>query len=360
MKRFVPVLLVIALLIAILAFELFRHLGAFRKIAPHFAGECVEVALPGSAEDIQVDRASAMAYLSVLDRRAVLQGKDDSGTLLRLGLKRTRLTPVPAVTGAPDGFRPHGLSLFTDVDGSQRLFVVSHPAGEPHTVEIFERGADRLFAHLETIHNPLLVDPNAIVAVGPRQFYVVNTFGSPPGLQRIIEFALRLASASIVYYDGDVMREVGEPVALGTGIAASADGGRVYVSEANAQRLRVYSRDSASGDLTLYQNVKVFTAADNLSVAEDGAIWVAGHPQMLQLIRHLRDPAERAPTQVLRIAADPQTPDRISEIYMNDGAEISAGSVAAVLDKRMLIGSLTEHRILACSLPWTFRDTERE
>jgi hypothetical protein len=43
---------------------------------------------------------------------------------------------------------------------------------------------------------------------------------------------------------------------------------------------------------------------------------------------------------------------------MNDGGEISAGSVAAVLEKRMLIGSLTEHKMMECTLPWVFRDGE--
>ena len=358
MRRLVPILLVVILLIAIAVFELFRHLGAFRKIQPHFAGTCVAVPLEGSAEDIHIDRGSATAYLSVLDRRAVHDGKDVSGTIIKVDLVSAHMTRGTAISGAPDGFRPHGLSLFTDTDGSQRLFVVNHPAGKPHTVEIFERVKGRTFEHSETVTNPWLLDPNAVVAVGPRQFYVVNTFGSPPGLGRAIEFVFRRAVASIVYYDGEVMREVGEPVALGTGIAASADGGRIYVSEGNAHRMRVYSRDSASGDLELFQNINIFSTGDNLSIAEDGAIWVAAHPQPLQLIRHLRDAKELAPTQILRIAADPQTPDRITEIYMNEGSEISGGSVAAVLDKRMLIGSITEHKILECSLPWVFRDGE--
>ncbi len=351
MKRAIPVLLVIVILIAILVFEFFRHAGAFRKIEPHFAGSCQSVPLAGSAEDIQIDRASGLAYLSVLDRRAVFDGKEVRGTILKIDLNATEPSAVAALTSAPDDFRPHGLSLFTAVDGSQRLFVISHPPDKPHTVEIFERATDSRFAHIETIHNPWLLDPNAIVAVGPRQFYVVNFFGEPPGFRRVVEFLFRRALASIAHYDGDVMRAVADPVALGAGIAASADGGRVYVSEANTHRLRVYSRDSATGDLELYQNVKIFTAGDNLNVAEDGGIWVAGHPKVLRLIRHFRDSREPAPTQILRIAADPQTPNRIGEVYLNDGTEISAGSVAAVLGNRLLIGSITEKKILDCRLP---------
>ena len=81
-------------------------------------------------------------------------------------------------------------------------------------------------------------------------------------------------------------------------------------------------------------------------------------PGSLGRWRWFNDPVPAERLAALRIAADPQTEDRITEIYMNDGSEISAGSVAAVLGKRMLIGSLTEHKMMECSLPWVFRDGE--
>lgn len=351
MKRRVAILLIVVALLAVVAFDALVKGGVFVKIEPHFAGACESLPLPGSAEDIQIDRSAGVAYLSVLDRRAVLAGRDVLGTILKVDLNAEPLGAVAGVANLPPDFRPHGMSLYTADDGSQRLFVISHPAGKPHTVEIFERGADGLFAHLETFHNPLLVNPNAIVAVGPRQFYVVNYSGASPGIPRFIEMFFRRALSEIVYFDGDAMRAVDEPIALGTGIAASADHGRIYVSEANARRMRVYARDSETGDLTLVESVDIRTAGDNLNVAEDGAIWVAGHPKPLMLLRHMQDAANRSPTQILRVAADPQTENRITEVHLNAGDEISAGSVAAVLGKQLLIGSITDHKILVCQLP---------
>jgi len=372
MRRSAFIFLIVLALLVVLAFDILITAGAFVRIEPHFAGTCEPLPLPGSAEDIQIDRAAGVAYLSVLDRRAVLEGKDVSGTILRLPMLASgviveytdlqgapavtevsfgSLDVVSAVTNAPQDFRPHGLSLYSPQDAPQRLFVINHPADKPHTVEIFERGAEGLFAHLETIHNPLLVDPNAIVAVGPREFYVSNFSGAPPGIERFIEMFFGRALAEIVYFDGDAMRAVDEPIALGTGIAASADGGRVYVSEANARRVRVYSRDSATGGLTLVEYVDIHSAGNNLNVAEDGSIWIAAHPKSYMLLKHLQNPEKKSPTQILRVAVDPQTEDRITEVYLNAGDEISAGSVAAVLGKQLLISSITEHRILVCQLP---------
>lgn len=350
MKRRVAILLIVVALLAVLVFDALVKGGVFVKIAPHFAGTCQSVPLPGSAEDIQVDRAAGIAYLSVLDRRAVLAGQDVHGTILKVDLNAESLGAVAGVSNAPPDFRPHGLSLYTADDGSQRLFAISHPADKPHTVEIFERGADGLFAHLETIHNPLLVNPNAIVAVGPRQFYVANYSGRPRGMARFFEIYFRRALSEIVYFDGDAMRAVDEPIALGTGIAASADRGRIYVSEASARRLRVYARDSETGDLALVEYVDIKAAGDNVNVAEDGGIWIAAHPKPYRLLKHIQNPAIKAPTQILRVAADPQTEDRVTEVYLDDGDEISAGTVAAVLGQRLLIGSLTDHKILVCQI----------
>jgi len=351
MRRSVFILLIVLALLVVLTFDILIKAGAFVRIEPHFAGTCEPLALPGSAEDIQVDRAAGLAYLSVLDRRAVRQGKDVVGTIVAVDLNAEALGISPVLVDAPADFRPHGLSLYSPPDGPQRLFAISHPLSKPHTVEIFERGADGLFHHLETFHNPLLVDPNAIVAVGPRQFYVANFSGASPGIERFMEMYFGRALAEIVYFDGEVMRAVDEPIAFGTGIAASADGGRVYVSEANARRLRIYSRDSETGDLALVEDVDIDTIPDNLNVAEDGAIWIAAHPKPYQLLKHLRDPARQSATQVLRVAGDPQAENRIQEIYLNAGDAISAGSVAALLGKRLLIGSMIEPELLDCRLP---------
>jgi hypothetical protein len=41
---------------------------------------------------------------------------------------------------------------------------------------------------------------------------------------------------------------------------------------------------------------------------------------------------------------------RVTEVYLNEGEQLSAGSVAAVHGGRMLIGSAVDPRLLDCSL----------
>src|SRR5262245_20119149 len=118
------IVLVLALLGAAVLFWLTR-VGAFVHVTPHFAGTCEPLALPASAADIRIDRANRIAYLAVLDRRALAAGRDVTGTILQVDLRATPLTPTPALAAAPEGFRPRGLSLFTAADGAQTLFVLS-------------------------------------------------------------------------------------------------------------------------------------------------------------------------------------------------------------------------------------------
>ena len=342
----------IGLLVAVLGVAVLFWLnsaGAFVHVTPHFSGSCEGLALPGSAADIRIDRANSTAYLSVLDRSALRAGRDATGTVLRVDLKTHPLAALPALASVPPGFRPGGMSLFTAPDGTQRLFVLSDPPQAPHTVEIFAReSAAGPFAFAETLHNPLLFSPDSIVAVGPREFYVTNDTGARSAWERFTEVAFGRALSTVVYYDGEVMRVVDEAVALGAGIAASADGGRIYVGQAGGRSVRVYSRDSANGDLALIEDVDVYSSPDHLDVAEDGGIWAAAHPNLLALLKHLHDPGRRTATQVLRIAPDPLAERRLGEVYLNSGDEISAGSVAAATDDSFVLGARLDARILLC------------
>jgi arylesterase / paraoxonase len=349
-RRILAGLALLVIMLGVSTLFWLSRVGAFVRIAPHFAGTCEPLPLQASAEDVRVDRNGSIAYLSALDRRALREGKDVTGMILRVDLNTSPLRAVSALADAPADFRPGGMSLYTSPEGTQRLFVLSDPVGAAHAVEIFTRDAQGQFAHAETLHNPLLFSPRAIVAVGERQFYVANDSGARSRFERFAEIAFGRALSTVSYFDGTTMRVVDDAVALATGIAASSDGGRVYVSQGGARSVRVYSRDSATGDLTPIEDVSVYSTPENLDLAEDGGIWVAAYPNLLAAMKHLHDERVRAPTQILRIAADPLAPRRLGEVYLNAGEEISAGSVAAVTGDGFLIGAPADPWLLSCRL----------
>ncbi len=329
-------------LVAILVLDFLRHGGQFRRLEPHFAGRCSAVPMAASAEDIQLDRARGLAYLSYLDRRAQVEGQPVLGTVMLLDLNRDDARPRPALASAPPRFRPHGMSLYRAGDGGQRLFVISHPPGEDHVVELFEQTATGAFAPVRSIRDPLLLDPNAIVAAGPEQFYVANDSGATHPIARFTELVFRRGLSQVVYFDGRTMRPVADGLKSASGIAMSADGSRVFVSETMGNRVAVFERNAASGDLRLLERVELGSAPDNINVDADGAVWIAAHAKALALGMHFGNASSPAPTQVFRFRPEARGAERLSEVYLDDGRQLSAGSVGAAYQKQLLIGSITE------------------
>jgi arylesterase/paraoxonase len=322
----------------------------FRDVDPQFAGSCEALPLKGSAEDIQLDRDRGLAYLSVLDRQGLVEGGQDvQGTIMKVNLNLQPLRAERALIDQPDHFRPHGLSLYIDENGRRYLFAINHPVNrgsEPEMLEIFEERTPGRFSLIETISDPLLVSPNDIVAVGPRQIYVANDKAIGTAAKLLQQIGI--GGSPLTFVDGDEIRVVRDDIASGGGIAASPDGEMLYVSETAAQRIRVFARDQNDGSLTEVERVPVDTSPDNIDVATDGSLWIGAHPNTLKLIQHFAQ-GKPAPSQVrrLQLGGDPL----INDIYMNDGREISASSVGVNYDNLLLIGSITARKLLVCTLP---------
>ncbi len=98
----------------------------FRDIEPSYAGSCEALELGGSAEDIQLDRERGFAYLSLLDRKALVGGGNVQGTIVRVDLNAPELRAEAALESQPEHFRPHGLSLYRDANGQRWLYALNH------------------------------------------------------------------------------------------------------------------------------------------------------------------------------------------------------------------------------------------
>ena len=156
-------------------YMLMTRFDMFASINPHFAGQCVK--LPGvmGAEDIAIDHQAGIAYVSASNRRPESAGTRAQDGIYRLKLsneidKNTKLEYLP-LEGLKD-FHPHGIDLCRLADGSLALFVVNHnKAGD--SVEILKLEDDHL-VRLESVRHALIISPNDVASVGPKNFYVTN------------------------------------------------------------------------------------------------------------------------------------------------------------------------------------------
>ncbi|HUI27317.1 MAG TPA: SMP-30/gluconolactonase/LRE family protein [Candidatus Kryptonia bacterium] len=322
--------------------------GEFRTLAPHFDGTCS--AVPGviGAEDLTIHPRTGVAYISANDRRATQAGRPAHGAIYAYDLNAAPAKPINVTPDADPDFRPHGISLYVAPDGASSLFVINH-AGGRNTIEVYEVGESRLI-HRATLSDPLLVAPNDLLAVTATQVYVTNDHRYTAGVMRTVEDYFRRPWANVVMWDGKAFHEAAAGIRLANGINRSPDGKTVYVMSTIGKAVRVYDRDPASGGLTWRSEIPLDSGGDNIEVDADGSLWIGSHPKLLSLVRYMSGAAPRAPSQVLHVVRRGGGEYGVDEVYLDLGAQLSAASVAAVREKRLLIGAIADAKFLDCQM----------
>ena len=346
-KKICVILAVVFIGIAVFILKFMKDAGEFKTLEPHSNCACVKVLNVPGPEDIAIDNSTGTAFISSFDRRALMRGNIKQGAIFAYNL-----LGKPAIKNLTAGltmkFQPHGISFYTGPDGRKYLFVINHQPPR-HFVEIFEFSNSTL-VHLETVSGDLMISPNDVAAVGPRQFYFTNDHGSKSNRGRQIEDYLRLSRSNIVYYDGTSLRKVAGDLAYANGIWATADGKTIYVTSTIGKKFHVYDRDGATGSLKQVYELYLDTGCDNIDVDANGKIRIACHPKLFSLIKHTKDRTKKAPSQILEVFKSENGTYSFKEIYCNLGDEISAASVGAVYQNRLLIGAIFEDFFLDCTM----------
>ena len=337
--------------LAVVLFLLYVYPGFLIPVSSHFDGSCKAIPLEQNAEDLRVDSSNGLVYLTYGTGAIGV-----TGTVMLVDLNVAEPHVRAALSTEPERFSPSGLSLYTPATGAKRLFVTSRTQLGNHAVVIFDQSPTGAFTPVETIRDTLLWSPTAIVAVGPRQFYVVNQLGfkrAYNGDKTNLGDRLRGNESTVVYYDGEQMKIVAGRLGLASGIALSPDGQKVYVAESARAQIAVFDRDLSSGALTRAGQIRIPGGSPhNLTVDADGMLWVSTHPRAMEFTQFVLDDDYRAPTQVLKINPAAASEKQVEEIYANDGDEISGGTVAAPRKSgEFVVGSRTDHKLLMCTRP---------
>jgi arylesterase/paraoxonase len=341
--------------------EVLDKSGSFRTLTYAEMPPCRSVTGAIGAEDLQIDHAAGLVYVAAFDRRRYEAG--DKATRGMIGVFSlangdSAVTDItPAAIGAAQGFAPHGLSLFVGPDGKKTLAVVNHAGGE--RVEIFDlvagQGADgskqpRL-QHRRTIGDPLFRSLNDVALIGPDAFYVTNDHHYPAGIQQDVENYLLLNATNVVYFDGTHARIAAPGLTYPNGINVSGDGKYVYVAETTDNTVRTYERDADSGALKLLSGppgrVDLGFGVDNIDVAADGSLFVAGHPKLFALLAHFKHAQALSPSEVVRLVRGEKGWD-VKRVLLDSGARISGLSIAAREGANLVLGPILGKDILVC------------
>jgi len=347
-RRALSVVAIVVVAIGAWFIWLLNAAGQFKTLTPHFDGTCTAVTGVVGAEDLTIHPRTGVAYLSACDRFAAQAGRPARGAIYAYDLNALSPRPVNLTPDADPDFRPHGISLYVAPDGTSTLFVINHGNGR-NTIEIYDAAEGRL-THRATLSDPLLVAPNDVLAVTSTQVYVTNDHRHATGLLRTVEDYFRRPWANVVMWDGKTFHEVAASIRLANGINVSPDRTTVYVAATIGKAVRVYDRNPASGALTFIGEIPLDSGGDNIEIDADGSLWIGTHPQLLTLVRYMSGKTPHAPSQVLRVARGGSEGDRVEEVYLDRGDQLSGASVAGVHGKRLLIGAIADAKFLDCQM----------
>lgn len=333
-------------LAAVIGYEAFLFIpasGVLHPLTPKLVDQCKRVTVFPGTEDVTIDPGLNLAFISAEDRRA--------NPRVQGGIYAMSLDPEASVRKvSPDTFGPfhtHGISLWRGSDGSRRLFAINHRDASSDAIEIFDVAADGALTHLETVVMPAGSTPNDLVAIGPRAFYVTDDHGYKTGPMATLETYFALPFSKVVYFDGTSWSTVAQGLKYANGINVSADGATIFVTEFAARDLRFYKRDAKSGALMLQKKVAVDFGPDNVEVARDGGLWVAGHDAVFAFLAHARDPKKISPSRVIRV--NPETGDQAT-VFVDTTGVLNASSVGAVWDRTLIVGAVYDDHVMVCPL----------
>jgi len=340
----------------ILAFSLLMawRLGVFVTINEKKPETCKPIYLAGSAEDIEIDYKNGIAYLSMLDRTGLIQGKDVQGSIGKIDLKNMPWVIENAFSGnGLENFRPHGLSLFGNT-----VAAINHPKNRGdalESIEIFSIEESGKLIHQKSIASELIDSPNDVVLIDEKKFYVGNDKDlSLSSLEKIQEQMGRPYS-SIAYYDGNQVSIAIDNLSSVSGIDA-IDNQYILASETNAKRLAILKRDFESGRLQKVNTFSLNGSPDNISTNGNSVI-VAQIPSVFALIQHFiaiqKGEYIPSPSKIERLTWSKNKNDLEEEteiLFLSKGVDLSTASVGAIWEDRLLIGSITDDKMYVCRL----------
>jgi arylesterase/paraoxonase len=339
-KAVLWICLFFVMLIAKVTYDSLIRAGELTTLTPRPL-DCRSVSGVIGPEDITVDRARDVAYISATDVRAFMKGHTAFGALYRYALG----DKLPAQLYTAADFHPHGIGFFSDGAGPDLLYVINHKTQTSHAIEVFEVN-DGGLRHVQTLRDALLVSPNDVVPVARGELYVTNDHGVNRGAGQLLDDLLRRERGQIVHLKQGKFRVLASDLAYANGINAKPDGSELYVGESTGRRMRIYARDAATGNIRLKQTIDIGTGADNIELAPDGSQYIGAHPKLLTFLRHASDASVLSPSEVVRVSKG-----KVQQIFLDPGDLLSASTVAAPFHDRLLIGSVFADHFLDCQAP---------
>ena len=350
LKKIASVLGILLLIIISYVVYVMVSTGFFRDIDNQFDGkQLAKIAIPG-AEDFAISYDDDFLIISSDPRRVDDSGQPRPGALYFMDLKDDSFNPELISGNFDNPLYPHGISMIKLDSARYQLLVVNHVPkdgnvdlnhlGKNHYIEVFELDGKKL-THIETKDHPLIKSPNDVVAVDANTFYFTNDHFSDSSFGRFREDYMAWPNTNIVYYDGFDYRIVGDGMTYANGINLDRENNRLFVASPRSFLLKVYDVNG-DGSLSHIEDIDCNTGVDNIEFDQDGKIWIGCHPSLLVFAEYAAGRQEKAPSEIITIDYRGKGDYDLETIYMSDGSDMSAATVASVYGDKIFVGNVMD------------------
>jgi len=342
MKLIKRLAVTLLLLILVVVAHIFISTGYFRSIENKFDGVVVKKIYLDGAEDITISVKDEFALISATARKKIPSTVEEFGGLHLVDLQSDSYTVTNLTENFKKPFAPHGISMI-QIDNTYKVLAINHTA-KGHFIEVF-RLNDSNLTHIETLKDDLIYSPNDLVMIDENRFYFTNDHKYIDGISRLAEDYLGLEASNVIYYDGEKYKEVADGIAYANGINYDSERNLLFVASPRKFLVKVYSRND-DGSLTFIEDIDCDTGVDNIEFDVEGNLWIGAHPNLLRFAAYAKGKKETSPSELLKLNYRGKNDYSIESIYVNDGTEMSASTVAAPYQDLILTGNVMDSHLL--------------
>ena len=184
-----------------------------------------------------------------------------------------------------------------------------------------------------------------LVAISENEIYFTNDHYYQNTLGRLAENYLGLATCETIFFNGADYKVVDHSLSYANGINYDTSRNLMFVASPRGFKIKVFERLS-NGDLDYYDTIETGTGVDNLEFDSEGNIWSGAHPNLLAFSAYSKGSKPIAPSEIVKIDYRGKGDYEVETIMLDDGAKISASSVAAPYQNLVLIGNVMDDHFL--------------
>lgn len=343
MKKRKKIFVFIILLLAGFILYIFSTTGFFRTIENKNNDTIYKKIAIAGVEDITIDAENDFGVFISYDRASERDGMPKNGGIYAIYFKDGAISTKLLSEKHSIKLSPHGISLIEIDSAKHRLFVINHAQGE--SIEVYDLFHKDSLVHVRTMRNELIYSPNDIVAISEDKFYVTNDHYYSNTIGRLAENYLEISKCETIYFDGSDYRVVDNDLSYANGINFDSNRDLMFIASPRSFKINVYNR-LQNGDLDYIESIDCGTGVDNIEFDKEGNLWIGCHPNLLAFSSYAKGNREFSPSEIIKINYRKKGDFAVQSIYVDDGKQMSASTVAAIYDNLMVLGNVMDNHFL--------------